>query len=432
MTAWIAHWSRPDAQALFDAAYVFALLWTYVAAWTAAALRAGNQRHVWFRATAVTGALAIAVGALEGTAAAGAIDWHRVREAFFGSEGMGVGFIGDRDLSYRRQPRARWAGRPLTDMANYFNRPFRVERPIVFSTDSQGFRNPTELTRADIALIGDSYVEGWLVSDEETMAARIHQEMGLTVANFGVAGYGTLQERRVLERYALPLEPRLVAWFFFEGNDLDDDQNFENAMLAYEPTDSTPDPAPAPPVPHRWRDFAARSFTRNAFLALRQVTGPLIPNRLPTFGWFRDRLGVTQQVYFYDFYATRPLGEYERQRLLVTRETLRQVAALCRSRNIDLVVFYVPIKFRVYRDFCTFPAGSPCPGWHPWNLEAEFARLCVEEGIHLVSLTDAMRREAVAGRMLYRPDDSHWNAAGQAFVAEQVGYAWRAMVHSAN
>ena len=93
-------------------------------------------------------------------------------------------------------------------------------------------------------------------------------------------------------------------------------------MLAYGPTDSTPDPAPGPPVPHRWRDFAARSFTRNAFLELREVTGPLIPNRLPTFGWFRDRLGVTQQVHFYDFYATRPLGEYERQRLLVTRETL--------------------------------------------------------------------------------------------------------------
>ena len=53
---------------------------------------------------------------------------------------------------------------------------------------------------------------------------RLQELTGRPVANLGVAGYGTLQELKVLEKYALPLEPRLVAWFFFEGNDLDDDQ----------------------------------------------------------------------------------------------------------------------------------------------------------------------------------------------------------------
>ena len=60
-------------------------------------------------------------------------------------------------------------------------------------------------------------------------ASRAHRTPGCESRN---GGYGSEQELRVFERYALPLKPRLMAWFFFEGNDLDDDQNFDNAMLA--------------------------------------------------------------------------------------------------------------------------------------------------------------------------------------------------------
>jgi hypothetical protein len=36
-----------------------------------------------------------------------------------------------------------------------------------------------------------------------------------------------------------------------------------------------------------------------------------------------------------------------------------------------------------------------------------------------------MRAAAPEGRLLYAPEDSHWNAAGHRFVAEQVREAWR-------
>jgi len=130
-------------------------------------------------------------------------------------------------------------------------------------------------------------------------------------------------------------------------------------------------------------------------------------------------------MYFFDFYATRPLTDYERHRLAVTRTTLRRGLEISRAQGFRLVVFYVPIKFRVYGSYCTFPAGSPCVTWQPWDLESQFAAIMREEGIDFVSLTGPMRERAAAGELLYVPEDSHWNAEGHAFVASQLAAVWK-------
>jgi len=303
-------------------------------------------------------------------------------------------------------------------MAQTFNLPLRSSYRQTFSTDSRGFRNPSEMDRADVVLLGDSYVEGAYISDEETAAVRLHELTGQRVANLGVSGYGPQQELRILETYALPLKPHLVAWFFFEGNDFDDDQAYENAM-AYEHG------VPAPPAPTesrgmRWRALLNRSLTLNAFMQLRQLLDPIVPNAVDSVGWFRDRNGFSHRFYFYDFYATRELGEYERARFESAKATFRRANEICLKQGVKLVVFYVPIKFRVYGSLCTCPPGSPCATWHPWDLESQFAAFCREAGIQYVSVTAAMQAAAAAGDVVYAPEDSHWNAAGHRLVARLI------------
>ena len=112
----------------------------------------------------------------------------------------------------------------------------------------------------------------------------------------------------------------------------------------------------------------------NGYDQLRSLTDWLVPNRVNTYGWFRDHDGIMQQLYFYDFYATRPIGQYERDRLRTTERTLARAAELCRTNGIACTVYYVPIKFRVYGTLCTFPPNSPCRNWHPWDLEAQSTR----------------------------------------------------------
>ena len=368
--------------------------------------------------------MAVSVGVLllEAFAATGLIDFRRVRTALAGA-GQGWSedvFVDDHDLSYRRPPHVHKSGQPRSDMAVAFNLPVRASYVQTFSTDGKGFRNAADLDRADIALIGDSYIEGSYVSDNETAAVRLQEQLGRPVENLGVAGYGSLQELKVLEKYALPLHPTLVVWFFFEGNDLDDDQIFENAMV-YESMPHAPQGAPARrPVQRWWRDFTARSLTVNAYRELRRWSYRVAPSDIDTFGWFRDHEGVARKMYFYDFYATRTLGQYEEERFEVTKSAFLRGAELSRQHGVRLVVAYIPIKFRVYGDLCTYASGSPCRAWKPWDLEKEFAAFCRAAGIEFLSLAEPMRHAAAAGHVLYAPEDSHWSAEGQRFVADQI------------
>jgi hypothetical protein len=257
-TAAAARLARPGLAGATDMAFMLGLLWTYVAAAGVVMARARTPQIAVFRVAAMTLALLVGLLALEAAAAASLIDYQRVREALTGSQGPEVPFIDDKDLLFRRAPDARWTGRPRTDMAAYFNLPFRSPRPLTFSTDHRGFRNAETLERADIALLGDSYVEGITVSDTETAAAQLHSLTGAPVVDLGVSGFGTLQELTVLRQIAVPMHPKLVAWFFFEGNDLDDDENFEDAMAFVAPPAGK---AAAPPLAQRWRSFTRRSFT---------------------------------------------------------------------------------------------------------------------------------------------------------------------------
>ena len=91
---------------------------------------------------------------------------------------------------------------------------------VVVRYDRNGFRNSVDLQQADIVVIGDSYIEGYMTPESKLATTLLGQLQGKTVANLGHSGYGPQQELVVLKRYGLPLHPHTVIWAFFEGNDL--------------------------------------------------------------------------------------------------------------------------------------------------------------------------------------------------------------------
>jgi len=80
-----------------------------------------------------------------------------------------------------------------------------------------------------VAVLGDSYIEAFQVSDDETFCAALEQELGgcpavggrpVEVLNFGVSGYGTAQELLMLKHHAKTYSPDIVVLVFFAGNDV--------------------------------------------------------------------------------------------------------------------------------------------------------------------------------------------------------------------
>ena len=104
------------------------------------------------------------------------------------------------------------------------------------------------------------------------------------------------------------------------------------------------------------------------------------------------------------------------------RDTLAEAHAACARRGVELVVAFVPAKFRVYRDLCTFEEHSPCRDWPvddlPDALREAVASISPEIGY--LDLTPRFRSAAARGALPYLPDDTHWSPEGHREAAEAV------------
>jgi hypothetical protein len=111
----------------------------------------------------------------------------------------------------------------------------RVRLPILGRTirvttvshgQSVGFRDDAFKGGPRVAILGDSYVFGYGVDQNETFPAQLERKLrasgrAVDVVNAGVPGYGARLERILLEKDVLPLDPALVFVAVFE-NDFED------------------------------------------------------------------------------------------------------------------------------------------------------------------------------------------------------------------
>lgn len=104
---------------------------------------------------------------------------------------------------------------------------------IIDKNDEHGFNNPEGLysgDSTDIVLLGDSFVHGHCVKSEKNIAGWLRRS-GEKVLNLGMGANGPLIELAILQEYAKPLKPKVVFWFYYEGNDQVDLEEEKKASL---------------------------------------------------------------------------------------------------------------------------------------------------------------------------------------------------------
>jgi hypothetical protein len=93
---------------------------------------------------------------------------------------------------------------------------------VIYQSDEYGFHNPKGLwnsTPIDIVALGDSFTQGACVPSGKNFVALIRERFSRTL-NLSMGGNGPLNELATLMDYLEVLRPKIVLWFFFEGNDI--------------------------------------------------------------------------------------------------------------------------------------------------------------------------------------------------------------------
>jgi hypothetical protein len=335
--------------------------------------------------------------------------------------------------------------------------------PLV--TDSEGFRNSEPVTEPVVAALGDSFTDALTLPAELSWPSRLSTLLGVGVRNYGTAGFGPGQELRVLKDYVMPRRPRLVVVGFFAGNDLQDAERFEGfehdgafpaSSLGWKPK----------PVIARFDEPYLMSLYQG-LLSLREPGGPTPraaspgaredysgddPEALALGAAAFDRglfsVPVAGRALRFAFLPPYLNGlQFSREALEashrweLTRGSYREMARLVRSTGAELVVMLIPSKAQVYLPLAEASLGREALGeavavclreqaYAP-PLEALLRNrlalnqlmraFCAEEGIPLLDLTPELEEKVQAGNNVYFPDDSHWNAAGQAAAAAALG-----------
>ena len=102
------------------------------------------------------------------------------------------------------------------------------EKFSIYKSDRHGFNNPDQEWDNEKVLwflIGDSFVQGSCVQPGDDFASRIRLLTKQSAINLGMSGNGPLIELASLKEYSLEKRPKIVLWFYFERNDLEDLRN---------------------------------------------------------------------------------------------------------------------------------------------------------------------------------------------------------------
>ena len=413
--AWLSRIADPAAVQITRDLFGWTILETAIAAGAVVVMLARDRRVAALRGATAAIAALMTVAAFEAPAALGLVHWGLAVQRLTGTDiPFGWRFDSDPARGWRRHPGDRFSGPSVSDIEQgWLLRPARRET-LTFTYDGWGYRNPHTLERAEVVLLGDSYVEGYGVQDHEVVARRLEARLGAPVQNMGVAGYGTHQALLVLEEDAVKLQPKLAVWFFFEGNDLFDDQLIESMRMA-PIADRTHRPEGMTHY-HGWRQ---RSFVAAALDGLRFLADPALPNRAPYWATLATR-GLAGETILFADYAKLAWTDYVEARWGTAQANFHRAANFARERGIALAFAFVPTKERVYWPYVILPDRGPLRRWTIWPMRERFLAFCAEAGVPCLDLTDTLQADVKAGGWPYLRTDTHWSPRGHELVATRL------------
>ena len=298
-------------------------------------------------------------------------------------------------------------------------------------------REPGSPRAARLAVLGDSFVWGFGVEDDEIFT-QVLEEGSPTpaeVVNMGVSGYGTDQELLAWRAAGREWRPERVLLAVTTYTDLYDNvfperYGYPKPFFLLGPGGSLAlENVPVPPRPGAWADgpvavryssgrlvggLAARSAVVSLVLeaasrrpSLRRAleAHDVVPPRLGGHDWERD-------LY------RQPLDRRHEAAWSLLLALVRELRREVESGGASLSVLLVPSVVQVYPDLWTEFAAAGPGALDPDLPNRILGGSLRREGIAVVDPLPALREAGRTNPNLYFPANRHWTADGHRLVAE--------------
>lgn len=330
------------------------------------------------------------------------------------------------------------------------------EGTVSVTYNSQGWRDlehkvekPEGVFR--ILVLGDSFMEANSVKLDDTFHRRVEEFARATgnnveVINMAVAGYGTLQEYLVFEKFGRLYHPDLVIVGFFDGNDLANN-SLELASILIDPGQITNSRPFLDTTVSNWTitpvDFESSQIiftrSRDAIEAERsKLTEKIVLLRLLNNGL--KRLNLPERLQNQEVPAD-PVDKSQREMARIGVHYCVEPAAYTRAwdttarifarfqQDVEasgskLVVFTVPGIEEVSPEYME---GVKAGVAYPEKLcleeapgQARLNRLLTELNIEQISLLAEFRKATREDGLNLYQSDLHWNPAGHELAAKTV------------
>jgi hypothetical protein len=106
----------------------------------------------------------------------------------------------------------------------------------IYNSDRYGFNNPDKIwdnQKIDYLIVGDSFAQGMCVNEPDNFSGNLKRITKKNIINLGMSGNGPIREFATIKEYMAIKKPKIVLWFYFEGNDLTDiDDEVKNNILS--------------------------------------------------------------------------------------------------------------------------------------------------------------------------------------------------------
>jgi hypothetical protein len=239
----------------------------------------------------------------------------------------------------------------------------------------------------------------------------LERKTGLDFVNMGIPGHSTVHNFYILEKYVLPLNPKLVIWLFFP-NDLNNNYDYKTQEHQKKIDEFIKNYRKLKPA---LSEKLKRWLSENVILY--ELVKYLFKKHTTSISEHYQTLMGTKRIFFYIPYWKSIL---ENPKIKDWRDINEQyflrAKKLCDGLNTRLIIVIAPAKERTY----WFLTGQE----YTKNIfDREIVRLknfFDKNGILYIDLTETFEEYAKDGRVLYYPAGFHWNKQGNNLVADII------------